>query len=231
MMKPSTPPAPQANKAPWGWAYRSVWLYRLLMRLLYRTQYQAKYAEVAKEVPAGASVVDLCCGDCVIAPMLLAKGCKYTGLDANEHFVTFGRKHGWDVRLWDADTMEIPTADVICMQSSLYHFIPNERAVLDRMLKAAQKKIVISEPVENMAKASSGFLRKVAELFTRVRGRSFTERHSETTLQKLTAGIKGVRTTRRGREMLITIDLENAKENSNDAAESRLSVLSRRTAS
>ncbi len=68
-------------------------LYQGAMRLLYGRHYRARYAEIARRVELGASVVDLCCGDCRLYTQELAglTG-SYQGLDFNAGFVRHARK-------------------------------------------------------------------------------------------------------------------------------------------
>src|SRR6188768_1272654 len=70
-----------------GLAYRSGSFYRLLMRLLYRGEYELKYQAVADLIPAGASVVDVCAGDCKLAEKLIGKQTSYLALEINPAFV------------------------------------------------------------------------------------------------------------------------------------------------
>lgn len=166
-----------------GLVYRSVWGYKLLLRLLYGAQYREKYSQVARQIPPGSSIVDLCCGDCVIAPAVLAGGGRYLGLDINERFVRAAHKRGWEARLWDANKDPIPEADFICIQSSLYQFIPHERDLLREMYAKARRGILISEPVVNVTQ-NGGWLGKLAEKWTSVGGKRFPARFSAETLQK-----------------------------------------------
>ena len=191
-----------------GIIYRSAWIYKLAMRLLYRTTYKQKYELVAQAIPEGASVVDLCCGDCTIYPLLAAKNCKYIGLDINSKFVEWNRKKGIDVRLWDGTDMDIPEADVVCIQSAFYHFIPNERQLLERMLNRARRRVIIAEPVNNWTQIEIPLLHKIAIKLTKVHGRAFERRFTEDDFTKLFSDFpKGqVKFDRLPREMIAVID-------------------------
>ena len=62
-------------------------LYEGAMRLLYGRHYRARYAEIARRVELGASVVDLCCGDCrLYTQELNGLAGSYQGLDFNAQF-------------------------------------------------------------------------------------------------------------------------------------------------
>src|SRR5215212_6680682 len=96
----------RGDRVPVGLVYRSPRLYRLAMRLL-EPHAADDLRLVAGAIEPGADVLDLCCGDAAIAPLLLAKGCRYVGLDLNERFVESGRARGLDVRRWDGKTLDL----------------------------------------------------------------------------------------------------------------------------
>jgi glycosyltransferase involved in cell wall biosynthesis len=125
--------------------------YDLVMRGLYGDKIGSVYADVAAQVPEGTSVVDLCCGTAVLFRNFLKArgGGEYLGLDFNAHFVFANRRHGIPSRFFNVLKDEIPAADCVTMVSSLYHFRSDADALIERMLKAARKRVVISEPVQN----------------------------------------------------------------------------------
>jgi SAM-dependent methyltransferase len=134
--------------------YRSARGYELLMRALYGRHYAARMSAVAEQVPAGASVLELCCGPGTLYMRhLRARAGDYIGVDVNERFVAALRRRGVDARRLDlADGADpLPAADVAIMQASLYHFLPDATAIVDRMLVAARDRVIISEPVRNLA--------------------------------------------------------------------------------
>jgi len=134
--------------------YRSARGYELVMRALYGRHYAARMSAVAEQVPAGASVLELCCGPGTLYMRhLRARAGDYIGVDVNERFVAALRRRGVDARRLDlADGADpLPAADVAIMQASLYHFLPDATAIVDRMLVAARDRVIISEPVRNLA--------------------------------------------------------------------------------
>lgn len=187
-----------------GLVYRSARMYRLAMRILERGADAQRRRTVADAIEPGSSVVDLCCGDAALGPLLVAKGCAYTGLDINPVFVRWGEKHGIDVRHWDANSMEIPPADVICMLSSLYQFIPDDSALIERMLRQAREQVIISEPVHNWASSGRAPLRWASRFLTSVEGRTFEARHTEASLHALVDQLPAeARTVRLRRELIV----------------------------
>ena len=124
--------------------------YNLVMRALYGAQYHATYAAVAKLIPDGASVVDVCCGTArLYQDFLRQRGCRYLGLDFNGDFVMHARRRGVDVRWFNLLTDPVPAADYVVMGSSLYHFAAHADEILDKMRRAAYRGVIISEPVRN----------------------------------------------------------------------------------
>ena len=123
------------------------------MRALYGRHYAERLRAVAGEVPAGASVLELCCGPGTLYMRhLRGRVSSYTGLDLNERFVGGLLARGVDARRVDLSAAEsLPGADVVVMQASLYHFLADAQAVLERMLAAAGDRVIISEPVRNLA--------------------------------------------------------------------------------
>lgn len=124
------------------------------MRVLYGRHYQARTRAVAAEVPEGSSVLELCCGaGTLYTRHLRGRVAHYTGLDVNGRFIETLRRAGADAREIDlgADTRPLPQADVVIMQASLYHFLPDAEAIVERMLAAARDRVIVSEPVRNLA--------------------------------------------------------------------------------
>jgi SAM-dependent methyltransferase len=135
------------------------------MRVLYGRYYAARDAAVAEHVPDGASVLELCCGPArLYLRELRGRTRSYVGLDANAGFVERLRRRGVDARRADVATDDLPGADVVVMQASLYHFLPaaSAAAMVTRMLAAAGDRVVISEPVRNLASSRLGVVARIA---------------------------------------------------------------------
>jgi len=137
--------------------YRSAAGYELLMRVLYGRHYAARMRAVAGEVPNGASVLELCCGPGTLyLRHLRGRTADYVGIDVNQRFVDRLRRRGVDARRLDlaapaTERQPLPSADAVILQASLYHFLPDAEGILDRMLAAAREKVIVSEPVRNLA--------------------------------------------------------------------------------
>jgi SAM-dependent methyltransferase len=138
--------------------YRSAAGYELVMRALYGRHYGERMRAVAAEIPPGASVLELCCGPGTLYTRhLRSRAAGYIGLDVNQRFVAGLRRRGVDARVTDLTGMlePLPTADVAVIQASLYHFLPDADRIVERMLAAARQRVIVSEPVRNLASSTN----------------------------------------------------------------------------
>jgi SAM-dependent methyltransferase len=137
-----------------GLVYRSAAVYEAVMRLLYGRHYAARQRAIADLIPAGSSVLELCCGPGTLYRRHLArKRVHYIGLDINGGFVRRARRSGVDAREWDVRSADpLPPADFVIMQASLYHFMDEPRPLIERMLAAARRQLILAEPIHNVAK-------------------------------------------------------------------------------
>jgi hypothetical protein len=171
--------------------YRSAVGYELLMHALYGRHYAARLRVVAERVRSGASVLELCPGPGALYQRhLRGRAGAYTGLDVNHRFVARLQGLGAHAQLLDLNNAEpLPAADVVIMQASLYHFLPGAEATVDRMVTAARERVIIAEPVRNLA---SSRLPLVALIGRRAAdpgagGDSHAHRFTERTLDRLMA--------------------------------------------
>lgn len=170
--------------------YRSAHGYELLMRVLYGRHYAERMGAVAEQVPGGASVLELCCGPGTLYRRYLRRRAgAYIGVDINERFVEALRRRGIDARRMDLATLRepLPVADVAIMQASLYHFLPDAAAIIDRMLAAARDRVIISEPVRNLATSALPGIALLGRRATDPGVGSHAERFTEATLDELLA--------------------------------------------
>lgn len=148
--------------------YKSTSIYELAMLLLYGRHYPSRYRAIANLIPPGSSVLDLCCGPAFLYQRYLRKkSVQYTGLDINEKFIDQLNRQGGSGKVWDLRTDEpLPAADYEIMQASLYHFLPDPSAIVNRMLQAAKKQVIIAEPIRNLATSNSRILSWLGRLST-----------------------------------------------------------------
>jgi len=166
--------------------YRNSSLYELAMILLYGRHYGERYRAVADLIPEGSSVVDLCCGPAVLYQRYLrSKSVAYTGLDINSRFIAGLVRRGGTGRVFDLRSDEsLPSADYLIMQASLYHFLPDASGVLERMLAAAKKSVIIAEPIRNLATSNSRLLSLIGRIFTNSGAGEHRLRFTEATLSQ-----------------------------------------------
>ena len=162
--------------------YRTAAGYELVMRALYGRHYSDRLRAVAAEVPYGSSVLELCCGPGTLYTRFLrARVSSYVGLDINERFVYLLRRQGVDARVADlaGSNEPLPPADVALIQASLYLFLPRAEPIVDRMLAAASDRVVVSEPIRNLASSANPLIRtlgrRAADPGAGGGGRRFTE--------------------------------------------------------
>jgi len=148
--------------------YRSAKLYELVMLILYGRHYYTRYRVLADLVPPNSSLLDLCCGPGVLYQRYLRKkGVTYTGLDISEHFIKRINAMGNHGLVWDLrEDKPLPTADYVLMQASLYQFLPDAERVTERMLKAAEKRVIIAEPIRNLSSDKDSLISRLAKRFT-----------------------------------------------------------------
>jgi hypothetical protein len=178
--------------------YRSAAAYELVMRALYGRHYQARLDVIADQVRPGATVLELCPGPgALYEHRLRGRVGAYTGIDVNPGFVRRLRRLGADAQQLElrADR-ELPEADIVIMQASLYHFIPEAAAIIERMLAASRERVIIAEPIRNLTNSRLAFVARLGQRGTDPgTGRGdpqagHTQRFTEATLDQLMGGYR-----------------------------------------
>ncbi len=173
--------------------YRHPLVYELVMRALYGKHYRARLRAIAELIEEGSSVVDLCCGPSALYRYeLRGKRVHYSGVDINPVFL--GRLEREGAAAIEADLAaleEYPEADYLIMLGSLYHFLPDAHAVVERMLRAARRGVIVSEPIRNLADAKSPTVRRLAAWLTNPGTKSPRDRFDEESLGALFARFEG----------------------------------------
>jgi SAM-dependent methyltransferase len=170
--------------------YRSALAYGLVMAVLYGRYYRARSRSVAALVPEGTSVLELCCGPGTLyLGYLKTKDVRYRGLDLNPVFVARLRRLGVDAEVADVGAPEpLPTADIVLIQASLYHFLPDARPLIDRMRAAARRTVIVSEPIRNLATSRLPLVARMAGASASPGDRHHSDRFTEASLDALMAG-------------------------------------------
>jgi SAM-dependent methyltransferase len=161
--------------------YRSRLLYNLIMSILYGVHVGRRHKLIADTIPDGVSVLDVCCGPCGLQRSLRKRtAIRYVGIDASGFFVESARRRGIEALLVDIRSEAIPRGfDWVVMQASLYQFHPDEKSLIERLLKASNSRVVIAEPIRNVSGSVLAPLAAVAAGLTAIgpgqEGFRFTE--------------------------------------------------------
>ena len=169
--------------------YKSSVGYELVMRLLYGRYYASRYRVVAELVPEGATVVDVCCGPATLYRRYLRpKSVRYVGVDVNARYVRSLTALGARGEVCDVQrAAALPRAEVVLMQASLYHFLPDARSMVEKMLSSATHRVIVSEPIRNLADSRNPVLAWSAKRLTNAGDGPQRHRFTEQTLDELFA--------------------------------------------
>jgi len=165
-----------------GLAYWHPITYRLLQRILYGRHYRRHYEALSREI-GDLNLLELCCGDCQIVDFL--KENIYQGLDINPRFVNRAKKMGLNVSLQDVMVSDIPGAECILIHNSLYQFYPHHIKLVHKAFQSTQKKLIISEPVINLASSKNRIISFIAKRVTRVGEDSSVKRFNREEMEEI----------------------------------------------
>jgi SAM-dependent methyltransferase len=168
--------------------YRFPTLYGLLMRLAYGPDYLARYALVAERIDWADDILEICCGHLGLHRELARRGLvrSYVGLEQSPAMIRRARRRGLDVRAFDVRAGgALPTAGTVIMQASLYQFHDIADALLPRLWAAARRRLVIAEPVRNLAQSRLALVRWLGRALTQTPDRVHTFRYTEAVLLDL----------------------------------------------
>jgi trans-aconitate methyltransferase len=167
-----------------GLVYRNRLFYESAMVLLYGRHYASRYRAIARLIPPRAQVLELCCGPAVLYRRYLrSRGVRYRGLDIHRNFVDELRRRNIPAEVWDLQSdRALPAADNVIMQASLYHFLPDASGVVERMLRAARRQVIVAEPIVNLTDSSTPVIAALARRLSRTSQGEQSLRFTEKTL-------------------------------------------------
>ena len=180
-------------------------VYQLAMRRLYGAAgFAERYRAVAQQVPPGADVVDLCAGDGLLRHHL-PPGTPYLAVDMNTTVLRALQKDG--VPTMTADLRRtVPRGDCIIMMASLYHFAPDQAAMVRRCLDAAGRRLILTEPVENVTASRNPLIARLSGWISDPGDGSSHQRLGPADLEKLLEEVPGGRVVHRAREWVLVWD-------------------------
>jgi hypothetical protein len=162
--------------------YRSIVIYRLVMELLYRGRYRARFSPVIELISeTDHRVLELCFGDIIVAEACRKKGVGWIGLDVSPAFVAHAVERGYDAKKADLLTSDpLPPCDLCVVMGSLYHFESCLGELFTR-IKQSSRRFVFSEPILNWT-SGGGIQRFLALALTHAGNRTQPFRFTQTTL-------------------------------------------------
>lgn len=172
------------------------------MKCLYGKYYEDRYRTVVDFIPESSQVLDLCCGDCYIYQKYLKdSNVQYLGIDNCAGFEKAAARGNIPFRNLNIENENIPPSDYLIMMGSFYQFYHRKEELLVRCLKSARKRLIITEPVVNLAQSPNGLISKLAKFFTSSAHR-FTQEDFLSLVTRHQAAIEEVRSIANGREIL-----------------------------
>jgi SAM-dependent methyltransferase len=131
-------------------------LYDFHLKFLPKKYLRKRNEIISNEIGNNKEVLDLGCGTGLLASYL-QKNCVYRGFDTNPYFVRACRKKGLNVKQKDIFLLNNKEycADIIVICDVLHH-TSKYKVLIERALKYAGEKVIISEPIwSEMMKGNS----------------------------------------------------------------------------
>jgi hypothetical protein len=143
--------------------YRNIHVYRGVMAVLSGGRHHRRILQVGAMLRrSDRRVLELCFGDTVLAEFCRDHGRSWTGIDRSDSFVSRASRKGFHAVRGNILEMErLPESDVCIMIGSMYHFSERLDTLFRLMLQSAGK-VIVSEPVVNLAQRGGavGYLAK-----------------------------------------------------------------------
>jgi len=147
--------------------YWHPFLYQSAIRFTYGKHYISRYKQLEKHIPKHADLLELCMGDCFFyLNFLRQKQINYKCADINEVFVKAAKQKQIEAFQLNIFTDDIPTCDYILLQGSLSYFIPHEKQIIQKLLVACRKQLIISENIHNLSNSRSPIKSWIGEKFS-----------------------------------------------------------------
>lgn len=165
-------------------------LYKAAMRLSYGNRFEARYTALGKYIPEGCQLLEVCMGDALLYRHYLSgKNIRYSCCDINPVFVKAAKRKGLNASLLDVCFDPIPKSEYILMQGSLYHFIPNQKEVVKKLLAACTKQLIISESTDNLSNSSSELKAYIGEQLSKAKSGQSRIKFTHDSLKETFSGL------------------------------------------
>ncbi len=162
---------------------------------------------VAREIRDGEEVLDVCCGTGALARVALrGRPVSYLGLDENPSFVRWLGRRGIPARVHDVLRDPLPPADCVVLQAALYQFHEGAVPLLRRLRAAARRRLVVSEPVANLARSRFPGAALLGALGAATRRGPQPFRYDEEGFRRVAAEAGATRVFRAGRDMVAVFE-------------------------
>ena len=198
--------------------YQYPWVYDFVMKVLYGPKgYQDRYEAMRPWIPNNARVCDVCCGPGTLYKKLSPfVKIHYIGVDLNPGFASSVKALGGQFIQHDVlEQSPLPRADVVIMQASLYHFLPDTdrvHTVIRKLFEAATQRVIIAEPVKNLSDSDNPMIAWMAKRAANPGNGHASYRFNlsslETVLTPFQSSITHQATIASGREKLYVFDKE-----------------------
>ncbi len=153
-----------------GFIYSHPLIYYPILWILYRGKPLERFRCVARKIEDGQTVLDLCAGTDIFFNVLNKRAKSYTAVDINPVFTRAFSKKGITAITANLYTATLPVADVVIMNTALYHFKNDLKPIITKMLNAARSKVIIMEPVHHYSASDNKIIRFFARRSTKVDG-------------------------------------------------------------
>jgi hypothetical protein len=171
--------------------YWHPFLYQNAIMITYGKRLKARYLNLEKHLPGNSNVLELCMGDAFFYRKYLAqKKINYQCCDINPVFVKAAKSKGLTSFLTDISRDEIPKADYVLMQGSLCYFIPNQIKIIQKLLDACNKEVIISENIESISNSKSRLKSFLAEQFSKAKTGQSKIKFTKESLYETFSGFK-----------------------------------------
>lgn len=158
------------------------------MRCLHGRHFVDRYRAIAELIPEGAEVLEVAAGDGLLyRHHLRQKNVRYLGLDNAPAFLASAARHGLPIRRFDLLKEAVPHADYVVLHATLHLFHDVAAEILQRLLDAARRQVIIAEPVKNMADSRNPLVSLLGRSLTRPhqQGQDHTRRFTAETFDAL----------------------------------------------